>query len=421
MTTNPRPLAQTLEECFRREWPGLVAAAARITGDLGTAEEVVQDALTSALARWPFSGVPDRPGAWLLTASRNRARNLVRDRAREQARWEAAAERSPADDDHAPAPIGDDRLRLVFVCCHPVLAPEAQVALAMRLIGGLSTRQIARAFLQTDTAVAQRLVRAKRTLAEAGVPFAVPEPAEWPARLPGVLNVAYLIFNEGYLASEGPDLDRPDLCREALRLVALLAELIDDQAEVFGLLALINFHLSREATRRDADGDLVLLADQERWRWDAGHLAAAHAALNRALALGVADPYTLQASIAACHADAPTWEQTAWPRIVELYDQLIALTHSPVVELNRAVAVAMASGPPAGLEALNPIVAAGQLDGYHLLWATRADLLRRAGRLNEAASDYRRALTLATNAAEQRFLAARIDECEPPRRTASSP
>jgi RNA polymerase sigma factor (sigma-70 family) len=402
-----------LDACFRDEWPRLVAAAARVTGDVGAAEEIVQEVLVTALARWPFAGVPERPGAWLMTAVRNRARNHVRDKSRERARQEALTPlASEGEAGRAHEAIADDRLRLIFVSCHPLLAPEAQVALTLRLIGGLSTRQIARAFLQPEATVAQRLVRAKRMLAEAPVPFAAPSRDEWPQRLPAVLGTVYLIFNEGYAASDGASLTREDLCAEALRLGRLLAELLPSEGEVHGLVALMELHAARLPARVGGDGGMVLLADQDRSRWDATRIAAGLAALDRARSCGAPGPLTLQAELAACHATAPSWDATDWGRIVELYDGLAARAASPVVALNRAVAIAMRHGPEEGLRELDQLVEAGDLDSYHLLWAARADLWRRSGRPADAADAYRHALTLASNPVERRYLAGRLAECE---------
>ncbi|HEV2310737.1 MAG TPA: sigma-70 family RNA polymerase sigma factor [Acidimicrobiia bacterium] len=410
--TEAASLDRVLEECFRREWPVLVGAVARITGDLDRAEELVQDVLVTALDRWPFTGVPDRPGAWLLTAARNRARNALRDAARERVRVQAAAERAAVArlDPRDVPPIADDRLRLVFACCHPLLSPEAQVALTLRLVGGLSTRAIARAFLVPEPTVAQRLVRAKRTLAERGVRLDLPP--EWRERLSSVLGVVYLIFNEGYAAAHGPDLTRPDLCAEALALGDLLAELFPGEGEVHGLVALMELQASRLAARVDDAGRLVVLADQDRAVWDLERVNAGLAALRHAEQLGPRGPLVLQAAIAAEHARAAAFEATDWAAIVALYDELHDLTPSPVVALNRSVAVAMADGPAAGLAALDEVVAGGELDEYHLLWATRADLVRRGGRPDEAAGDYRRALACCANPAELDHLRRRLAECE---------
>jgi RNA polymerase sigma factor (sigma-70 family) len=409
-------LDEVLEESFRREWPVLVGAVTRMVGDLHAAEEIVQDVLVTALARWPFSGVPERPGAWLLTAARNRARNHLRDAARAGARLQASASMMPAAATEQPeepldGPMADDRLRLVFLCCHPVLPMDAQAALTLRMVSGLSTRQVARAFLQPEATVAQRIVRAKRTLAEADVRFAVPDPQDLPQRLPGVLKVVYLVFNEGHSAAEGPDLTRSGVCDEALRLGHLLDELLPGDGEILGLVALMEYQAARLCTRTDAGGNLVLLPDQDRSRWDRARIAAGDEALRRAYATGAAGPMTLQAAIAACHATAPSWDETDWPLIVELYDALGSAAPSPVVSLNRAVALAMAGGPEDGLAAVDQLVESQALDRYHLLWATRADLLRRLGRPAEAVADYERALALATNDAEYRFLAARRSEC----------
>ncbi|HEU5003168.1 MAG TPA: sigma-70 family RNA polymerase sigma factor [Actinomycetota bacterium] len=404
--------ADALQECFRTEWPVLMGAVARMVGDLHAAEEIVQDAMVSALGRWPFTGVPDRPGAWLMTAARNRARNYLRDAARQRTRLNAVPPLPEGDLEEPPA-IEDDRLRLMFVSCHPLLGPDAQAALTLRWVAGLSTRQIARGFLQPEATVAQRIVRAKRTLAESGAGFAVPAPGEWAERLPGVLRVVYLIFNEGHTAGEGDDLTRPDLCDEALRLGRLLAELVPAEPEVHGLLALMAYTASRLPARTDSQGDIVVLADQDRSRWDRALIQAGDGALRRAEALAGAErgPLTLQGAIAGIHARAPSWEATDWAALVALYDRLSETAPSDVVALNRAVAVAMASGPRAALPALDDLVDAGSLGHYHLLWATRADLLRRAGRPGEAIADYDRALQLVHNVAEERFLAARRAQC----------
>jgi RNA polymerase sigma-70 factor, ECF subfamily len=406
-------VVSTLEGTFRREWPLLVAAAARIVGDLSQAEEIAQDVMVTALDRWPFSGVPDRPGAWLLTATRNRARNVLRDRARAVARERATAlpEVAAPEVDGDEALIADDRLRLVFVCCHPVLGQDAQVALTLRLLGGLSTREIARAFLVPETTLAQRLVRAKRTLANARVPFAVPDPQFWPERLPAVLSVIYLIFNEGYEAAEGPTLSRPVLCEEARRLAALLVEMVPDQPEVHGLAGLLALSAARLAARVDDAGGLVALEYQDRSRWDTRAIDEGRAAIERALRCGEPGPITLQAMIAACHAEAPTWDSTNWAAIVALYDRLYTLSPGPVVALNRAVAMSMTSLTAEALAVVDRLTA-GDLARYHLAWATRADFLRRLGRFRESAADYRRAAALAGNEAERHFLTGRAELCE---------
>ena len=405
--------AEALQECFRAEWPVLMGAVGRMVGDLHAAEEIVQDAMVSALGRWPFSGVPDRPGAWLMTAARNRARNYLRDSARTRARLHAVAPRPTGASSGAYPEIDDDRLRLMFVSCHPLLSLDAQAALTLRWVAGLSTRQIARGFLQPEATVAQRIVRAKRTLAESGVRFAEPGPGEWAGRLPGVLQVIYLVFNEGHTVGDGDQLTRPDLCREALRLGLLLASLLPGEGEVHGLVALMAYQASRLPARTDPAGDLVVLADQDRALWDRALIETGDEALRTAAAAaaGRPGPLTLQAAIAAAHAAAPSWEATDWGAVVALYDRLCGVAPSDVVTLNRAVAVAMAAGPGAALPALDELVARGALERYHLLWATRADLRRRAGRPGEAVADYDRALGLVRNAAEQRFLAARRAQC----------
>ena len=401
-----------LSACFRDEWPKLVAAAARITGDLSVAEEVVQEAMASALSRWPFSGIPDRPGAWLLTATRNRAINHVRDEARRATQIHAISLLSEQDEEPAPGlGIIDDRLRLIFTCCHPVLSPEAQAALTLRMVCGLSVREIARAFLQPEATIAQRITRAKRTLNESDVGFETPPEDEWPQRLPAVLSVVYLVFNEGYAPADGPSAQRDELCDEALRLGRLLTSLLPGEAEVHGLLALMELHASRRATRVDDDGDLVLLPDQDRSLWDRPQIAAGVAALETARGLGEPGPLTLQAEIAARHALVATWEETDWPAIVGLYDRLFAVTASPVVALNRAVAVAMQDGPEAGLAEMAPLFEDPTLEDYHLLWAARADLCRRCGRFSEAQRDYQKAIDLATNPSDRRFLAGRLEQC----------
>ena len=400
-----------LEELFRAEWPVLVAAAARIVGDVGAAEELVQDVLVAALARWPFTGVPDRPGAWLMTATRNRARNRRRDDARARARLESAAVISVEDAEPSREPIDDDRLRLMFICAHPVLPAESQTALTLRLVAGLSTRAIARGLMRPEATVAQRIVRAKRLLADARVPFTVPAPDDWDTRLPTLLRVLYLIFTEGHTAAEGAQLAHPELCEEAIRLARLLADLVPETAEAHALVALMEYQASRLATRVDVEGDLVVLADQDRAGWDRHRIRAGDVALAAARTAGPPGRLSLQAAIAAEHAHARTWEATDWGRIVALYDALAEIDPSPIVALNRGVAVAMADGATAGLVLVDALVADGELADLHLLWATRADLLRRAGRPRDAIADYNRALGLTVNAAERRYLAGRRDEC----------
>jgi RNA polymerase sigma factor (sigma-70 family) len=406
-----------LTEAFRLEYARVVASVLRIVRDVDAAEEIAQEAFTRALDAWPLGGIPDRPGAWLMTTARRRALDRLRRARRADARagalaYEAAlgaGDEGPEVTD--PEAIPDDRLRLIFTCCHPGLPADSRVALTLRLVGGLSTAEIARAFLVPEPTVAQRLVRAKRTIRERALPYEVPAADELPARLPAVLAVVYLVFNEGYAAHSGDALVRHELCDEALRLGRMLGELMPGEPEVLGLLALMELQASRAAARTDAAGDLVLLADQDRARWDRARIDTGLGHLGRAEALGGAGPYRLQAAIAACHARAASWEATEWPRIVALYDALLAAAPSPVVALNRAVAIGLARGPEAGLDALDAIDDPALRD-YHLLPASRADFLRRLGRWSEAADEYRRALDLVDNPRERAFLAGRLAACE---------
>jgi RNA polymerase sigma-70 factor (ECF subfamily) len=403
-------------EVFRLEYGRVVASVLRITRDIDTAQEIVQEAFEQALSHWPASGMPDRPGAWLLTTARRRALDHLRRRRRAAARADELAYVSPGatqPDLDEPDVIPDDRLRLIFTCCHPALPAESRVALTLRLVGGLSTVEIARAFLVPEPTIAQRLVRAKRAIRDGGFPYEVPEGLLLAERLSPVLAVLYLIFNEGYAAHSGQDLLRGELCEEAIRLGRVLAELMPDQPEALGLLALMELQAARAPARTDADGNLVLLEDQDRRRWDRARIDRGLALLARAGARGNAGagPYQLQAAIAACHARAASWEATDWGRIVDHYRALAALAPSPVVELNLAVAVGLADGPAAGLAALDELDAAALRD-YHLLPAARADFLRRLDRFREAAVEYRRALGLADNPREKAFLAARLAGCE---------
>ncbi|HEX9820117.1 MAG TPA: RNA polymerase sigma factor [Methylomirabilota bacterium] len=404
-------------EAFRLEYGRVVASVLRIVRDIDAAQEIVQEAFAQALDHWPGDGTPDRPGAWLLTTARRRALDRLRRARRAEARagalaYESALEsRDEGPDVTDPETIPDDRLRLIFTCCHPGLPADSRVALTLRLVGGLSTAEIARAFVVPEPTIAQRLVRAKRTIRDRAFPYEVPEAAELPARLPAVLAVVYLIFNEGYAAHTGETLVRHDLCEEAIRLGRTLAELMPGEPEVLGLFALMELQASREAARTDAGGDLVLLADQDRARWDQERIARGLATLERAGPLPRAGPYQLQAVIAACHARAASWEATDWPRIVACYDALAEVAPSPVVALNRAVAIGLAQGPAAGLAALDAIEGSA-LRGYHLLPAARADFLRRLGRWADAAAEYGRALSLADNVRERTFLAARLAACE---------
>ena len=404
-------------EVFRLEYGRVVASVLRIVRDIDAAEEVVQAAFAQALVHWPAHGTPDRPGAWLLTTARRRGLDRLRRARRAGAHADALAYEAAlgamdeSRDVIDPEAIPDDRLRLIFTCCHPGLPADSRVALTLRLVGGLSTVEIARAFLVPEPTIAQRLVRAKRTIRDRGLPYEIPEGAELPARLPAVLAVVYLIFNEGYAAHTGDALVRHELCQEAIRLGRMLAELMPHEPEILGLLALMELQTSRAVTRTDADGNLVLLADQDRSRWDQVRIARGLAHLDRAGPMERAGPYQLQAAIAACHARAASWEATDWPQIVAHYRALAEVAPSPVVELNQAVAIGLAQGPAAGLAALDGIDASA-LRGYHLLPAARADFLRRLGRWAEAATEYRRALDLADNAREQTFLAARLTVCE---------
>ena len=405
-------------DAFRHEYARVVASVLQIVRDIDLAEEIVQEAFEQALDRWPATGTPDRPGAWLLTAARRRAFDRLRHARRAGAKAEALAYEATLGagdeipDVSDPETIADDRLRLIFTCCHPGLPADSRVALTLRLVGGLSTVEIAHAFLVPEPTIAQRLVRAKRTIRDRALPYEVPEGSELLSeRLPAVLAVVYLIFNEGYAAHIGDALVRHDLCAEAVRLGHILAQLMPLEPEVLGLLALMELQSSRAATRADADGNLVLLADQDRSRWDQARITRGLALLGRAGPLSRAGPYHLQASIAACHARAASWEATDWEAIVTHYRALAEIAPSPVVELNRAVALGLARGPAAGLVALDGIDA-GSLRGYHLLPAARADFLRRLGRSTEAAAEYRRALELTDNAREQSFYAARLAACE---------
>ncbi|PYN19085.1 MAG: RNA polymerase subunit sigma-24 [Candidatus Rokuibacteriota bacterium] len=403
-------------EVFRLEYARVVASVLRIVRDIDVAEEVVQEAFAQALDHWPAHGTPDRPGAWLLTTARRRALDRLRRARRADAHAESLAYETGlgatgGPDVADPETIPDDRLRLIFTCCHPALPADSRVALTLRLVGGLSTLEIARAFLVPEPTIAQRLVRAKRAIRERGLVYEVPEGDELAARLPAVLSVVYLIFNEGYAAHTGAALVRDDLCAEAIRLGGMLAELMPDEAEALGLLALMELQASRAAARADADGNLVLLADQDRARWDRARIARGLAWLARAGSIEHGGPYQLQAAIAACHARAASWEATEWPRIVALYATLAEVAPSPVVDLNRAAAIGMAEGPAAGLAALDRIDVA-PLRAYHLLPAARAEFLRRLGRRAEAAAEYRAALRLVDNTRERAFLAARLAECD---------
>jgi RNA polymerase sigma factor (sigma-70 family) len=418
---------RTVEAVWRMESAKIVGTLARVLRDVGLAEELAQDALVAALEQWPLIGLPDNPAAWLTTAARHRAVDVVRRRelhARkedaltyeiENQLSDAAPDLDAAIEQAFDHPIRDDVLRLVFIACHPVLNRDARTALTLRLVGGLTTDEIARAFLVPEPTIAQRIVRAKRTLAEARAPFELPAAAELSVRLASVLEVIYLVFNEGYAATAGEDWTRPALCEEALRLGRILAELAHAEPEVHGLVALMELQASRLRARVGRDGEPILLLDQDRARWDRLLIGRGLAALARAEALaGDRDglgPYALQAAIAACHGRAATPEATDWERIAALYDALVARTPSPVIELNRAVALSLAFGPAAGLEVADALRAEPQLKGYHLLPSVRGDLLYRLGRLDEARTEFERAAAMTRNARERALLARRVEEC----------
>ncbi|HVG21806.1 MAG TPA: RNA polymerase sigma factor [Blastocatellia bacterium] len=410
---------RTIDAVWRIESARLIAGLARIVRDVGLAEELAQDALVAALERWPESGVPDNPGAWLMAIAKHRALDLLRRnklierKHGEIGRELEAQERIMPDFNSAlDDQIGDDLLRLVFTACHPVLSTEARVALTLRLLGGLTTEEIARAFLVPEPTIAQRIVRAKRTLAEARVPFEVPRGAELAARLTSVLEVIYLIFNEGYSATAGGDWVRPALCEEALRLGRILAELAPGEPEVHGLVALMEIQASRLRARVGPSGEPILLLDQNRGRWDQLLIRRGLAALKRSESLaGAYGPYALQAAIAACHARARTPEETDWAQIAALYDALAQLAPSPVVELNRAVALSMAFGPAVGLELVNALLEEPSLKSYHLLPSVRGDLLTKLGRLHEARAEFERAAALTRNARERELLLGRARAC----------
>jgi RNA polymerase sigma-70 factor (ECF subfamily) len=409
---------KAVAEAFREEWGQVVATLIRVTGDWDLAEECAQDAFAQALDRWRRDGVPRRPGAWLTTTARNRALDVLRREAVGAAKLREVAvlarDEPPygsENDSGDGSGVQDDRLRLIFTCCHPALPIEARVALTLRTLAGLTTPEIARAFLVPEATMAQRLVRAKRKIRNAGIPYRIPPAHLLHERTTGVLGVIYLLFNEGYAATAGADLVRTNLCAEAIRLARVLARLMPDEPEVLGLLALLLLHDARRHTRVDAAGDLVTLEDQDRTAWDRAEADEGAALLETALRRGRPGPYQIQAAIAACHTTAPSAEDTDWADIAALYGELARLVPSAVVRLNRAVAVGMADGTDAGLALVAELEEEGDLAGYHLLPATRADLLRRSGRTDEAAQAYRSALELVENDAERRFLERRLAEC----------
>ena len=417
----PSDARAVVDRLFREESGRAVATLIRLTGDFDLAEEAVQDAFLVALERWPRDGLPANPGAWITTTARNRAidrlrraRRLAEKQAtiRRQAEIEAdlAAVEPEAEDEMSP--IADDRLRLIFTCCHPALPVEAQVALTLRTLGGLTTPEIARAFLVPEPTLAQRLVRAKKKIRDAGIPYRVPPDHLLPERLEAVFRVLYLVFNEGYVASSGDALIRRELCAEAIRLGRVLVELMPDEPEALGILALMLLHDARREARVGARGELVLLEDQDRARWDRARIDEGSGLVERALRMRRPGPYQIQAAIAAVHDEAGSSADTDWVQIALLYDRLVELDPSPVVELNRAVAVAMVDGPARGLALIAGIEAGGELAEYHLLHAARADLLRRLDRPTEASAAYRRALDLVGNEAERAFLAGRLAEVD---------
>jgi len=411
---------RAIEAVWRIESTRVIAGLARIVRDVGLAEELAQDALVAALEKWPESGIPDKPGAWLMATAKHRAldyfrRNKLLERKHEEIGRELKSQQETLVASFGipeQGEIEDDLLRLVFISCHPILSTDARVALTLRLLGGLTTTEIARAFLTPEPTIAQRIVRAKRTLSDANVPFEVPAPQERAARMSSVIEVIYLIFNEGYSATSGDDWMRPDLCNDALRLGRMLAELVPNESEVHGLVALMEIQSSRLSARTTSSGEPILLLDQNRALWDQLLIRRGLAALARARQAGPAGPYVLQAAIAACHARTRTAEETDWAQIAELYARLAAIAPSPVVQLNRAVAIAMAQGPAAGLAIVDQLTAEPSLKSYHLLPSVRGDLLTKLGRFAEAREEFARAATMTSNARERELLLERARKAD---------
>lgn len=409
-------LHESIAAIWRIESPRLIARLTRMTRDVGRAEDLAQDAFVAALAQWPDEGIPRNPGAWLMTAAKRRAIDLLRRDDKRAAKTEALARELPGggvspDFSDTLEEIDDDMLRLMFVACHPVLSPEARVALTLKLLGGLTTAEIARAYLTSEPTIAQRIVRAKRTLSDAGVEFEVPSGSERRERLASILEAIYLVFNEGYAATAGDDVLRPELVEDASRLGRMLAALMPYESEVHGLVALMEIQASRLPARVGPDGEPILLLDQDRGKWNYLSIGRGLDALARAERLGALGPYGLQAAIAACHARAATADATDWARIAELYGSLARIAPSPVVELNRGVAVGMAHGPAAGLEIVDALLDDPTLRSYHLLPSVRADLLLKLGRRTEAAAEFERALSLARNSRDKAFLQKRLSDC----------
>ncbi|MDX2022330.1 MAG: RNA polymerase sigma factor [Deltaproteobacteria bacterium] len=416
--SSPQAIAASIEAVFRIESAKLIATLARVVRDVGRAEELAQDALVAALEQWPTTGVPQNPGAWLMATAKHRAIDSLRHHAMAARKHEEIGHDpdqsavTPDVEEALDDDVGDDLLRLIFTACHPVLSPEGRAALTLRLVGGLTTQEIARAYLCAEPTIAQRIVRAKRTLQEANVPFELPRGPERLSRLASVLEVIYLIFNEGYSATTGEDLIRPGLCEDALRVGRILAELAPEESEVHGLVALMEIQASRTGARVSPSGEPVLLLDQNRALWDRVLIGRGFAALRRALEVSATPgPYVVQAMIAACHARAAAPEQTDWQQIADLYGTLHSLLPTPVVELNRAVAVAMAQGPAEGLVIADALEQSGALEGYHLLPSVRADFLFKLGRTQEAAAEFLRAASMARNTKEQTLLRKRAESC----------